>query len=265
MKVFVSWSGERSRLVAEALHTFLQDVIQALEPWISVADIEKGARWHTEISAQLEEAQVGIVCLTRDNMESPWLLFEAGALSKFQQGSYVCTLLLDLDLTDVREPLAQFQGTRANREDVWKLTQTLNSLLTNEKLTIQQLERAFNRAWPDFEKQMSKIAPSRTEKRLQPDLSKMLEEVVGYVRAQSREVSEGQRTGAIVAHLSSDEIISLGKILSANKNLVISSITETQIEFQDGTHGTVYKVNRRALDNFLIRLRRDVNERKKKR
>ena len=44
MKVFLCWSGTRSKGIANALHEWLPRVIQALDPWISV-DIDKGARW----------------------------------------------------------------------------------------------------------------------------------------------------------------------------------------------------------------------------
>src|SRR5947209_7773018 len=116
MKIFISWSGERSKVVAETLRDWLQDIIQALEPWIS-ADIEKGQRWSSEIATQLEQAQVGIICLTQDNLNSRWLHFEAGALSKTPK-SYVCTFLLDIEPTDFDGPLTQFQHTRAQKEDI---------------------------------------------------------------------------------------------------------------------------------------------------
>ena len=42
MKVFISWSGERSRKVAELLDEWLQCVIQAVKPFMSSKGIERG-------------------------------------------------------------------------------------------------------------------------------------------------------------------------------------------------------------------------------
>jgi hypothetical protein len=132
--------------VAEALRDWLPIVIQVLDPWMSAKDMDKGARWRTVISTQLEESDFGIVCLTRDSMESPWLLFESGALSKFQHGSRVCTFLLDIEPSEVREPLAQFHHTSATREDVFKLVETINKELGNASLQPRTLEKAFDLA-----------------------------------------------------------------------------------------------------------------------
>jgi hypothetical protein len=261
MRVFISWSGPRSRRVAEALRDWLQDVIQALEPWMSTSDIEKGARWLSEISTQLEESQIGIICLTRDNMESPWLLFEAGALSKMQKDSYVCTFLLDIDTTEVREPLAQFQSTTVEKGDVFRLISTINNASGEGSLTDRQLERAFERAWPDLEELLTKIAQSDVQTQPDPDFPKMLEEILGYVRTFSREGADAKVASA--SEFRSEEIILLGKILDTNKHLNIIDVSESQIHFQDGTHGTIYKINRRALSDFLRRLRKSEREQKK--
>ena len=52
MKVFISWSGDRSKAVAEAIQEWVRMLIQSVEPWISI-DIAKGKRWSSEISTRL--------------------------------------------------------------------------------------------------------------------------------------------------------------------------------------------------------------------
>jgi hypothetical protein len=71
MKVFISWSGQRSAAVADALRYWLPKVIQALEPWMSADDIEKGTRWRSGLASELEQSSVGIICLTRENLNCP--------------------------------------------------------------------------------------------------------------------------------------------------------------------------------------------------
>lgn len=44
MKIFISWSGTRSRAMAVALRNWLPDVVQAFKPFMSEEDIEKGRR-----------------------------------------------------------------------------------------------------------------------------------------------------------------------------------------------------------------------------
>jgi hypothetical protein len=82
MDVFISWSGERSRAAAEALRSWLPKIINAIKPWLSSEDIDKGSRWGTDVASRLETAKAGIICLTPGNLHSDWILFEAGATIK---------------------------------------------------------------------------------------------------------------------------------------------------------------------------------------
>jgi hypothetical protein len=66
--------------------------------------------------------------LTPENLMSPWLLFEAGAVAK-RVDSRVWTYLFGLGYTDVKDPLSQFQHTAATKEDTRKLIATLNHRL----------------------------------------------------------------------------------------------------------------------------------------
>src|ERR1043165_153842 len=106
MKIFISWSGNRSRAVAETLRDWIKCVLQATRPWISTRDIDRGSLWFSEINDQLKDTSVGIICLTQENKNRPWILFEAGALAKGLSSNRVCTLLIDLKSADLEDPLA---------------------------------------------------------------------------------------------------------------------------------------------------------------
>jgi hypothetical protein len=45
MKVFISWSGERSQILAQKLYEWVPMVLQSVTPWLSQADIAAGDRW----------------------------------------------------------------------------------------------------------------------------------------------------------------------------------------------------------------------------
>ena len=62
-KVFISWSGELSRKLGEALRTWLPASLQYVKPYFSPEDIEKGTKWNTEIAKELETSNVGVICL----------------------------------------------------------------------------------------------------------------------------------------------------------------------------------------------------------
>jgi hypothetical protein len=155
MKVFVSWSGTRSRKVAEFLKEWLPCVLQAVKPWISTKDLDRGTVWFRDIYERLKEMSLGIVCLTHENKDRPWVLFEAGALAKGLEKSRVCTFLVDLKPKDVGDPLAQFNHTTPDRDSVLALLSTLNGALDGERLEPQILERTFATFWPQFEKEFA--------------------------------------------------------------------------------------------------------------
>jgi len=95
MDIFISWSGDRSGALALALSKWLRTVNHHFHPWTS-EDIERGGRWFETIGDKLANCRVGIVCVTPENLDSPWLFFEAGALSKTLGRSRICPLLLGM-------------------------------------------------------------------------------------------------------------------------------------------------------------------------
>lgn len=70
MKIFISWSGDKSNKIANAFRTWLPSTIQMIKPYYTPADIEKGARWNNEISKELESSEIGIFCITKESLNS---------------------------------------------------------------------------------------------------------------------------------------------------------------------------------------------------
>lgn len=182
MKVFISFSGERSKAVAVALREFLGNMLQMLEPWYS-EEIGKGRRWSQEIAEQLEKTQFGIVCLTPENLTEPWIHFEAGACSKsVKDDARVVPYLYEVRRTDVTGPLAAFQMCNADSAGTRSLVEELNKLLGERARTPDQLQKGFEKWWEDLRQQLSAIAPRPTAPPPVREVRDLVEEILERVR-----------------------------------------------------------------------------------
>jgi len=181
MKVFISWSGERSRILALALHGWLPLVLHYVKPWLSDADVSAGDRWATVVAKELETSNFGIICVTPENLNSPWVLFEAGALAKAMQGSKVIPLLFNLEFSDVSGPLAQFQAKKFDRDGAAEVVASINKS-ADSAVPDDRQNQLFSALWPDLEKQLLSIPPEApTAKHMRPH-HEILEELVSGVR-----------------------------------------------------------------------------------
>ncbi len=181
MKVFISWSGKTSKAIASALRAWLPVVIQAIEPWMSDEDIDKGKRWRTILDKELK-TDVGIICLTPDNLNAPFILFEAGAIAKSVEESYACTYLFHLKPGDIGEPLSAFHHTMMTKEDTKKLIKTLNKALKERALNDTVIDTAFESLWPDLEKKLAAIPQESGETKPKRSNDEKIDEILLTVR-----------------------------------------------------------------------------------
>lgn len=233
MKVFISWSGQKSLAVAQVLRDELPSLINDVEPFVSSEDIEKGAAWFQKIATELEQSSFAIICLTPENLHSRWLHFEAGALvGKFSQTN-VAPLLIDLDNSAVPQPLAGMQLTKLDKEDFFKLLSSINKY-TPKPLADSALTKVFERAWGVIKKNIDeKIAAlpktKSTPKRSQDDI---LDEILTNTRSIAATVSNS--TNEIVSLSNEiDEAIRSQKLASNQVRLdkinkIIGEIDESQ-------------------------------------
>ena len=189
MKVFISWSGNKSHHVALVFRDWLPSVIQSIKPYVSSEDIDKGARWSTDIATELENSTFGILCVTKDNINAPWLSFEAGALSKTMDKSFVSPFLFDIKRSEVDGPILQFQSTIFQKEDIHKLLKSLNKACGEASIPEAMLNKAFEVWYPTLEEELNKIKGIQDEtevtdspKDLSPAYSEILEEILDLSR-----------------------------------------------------------------------------------
>jgi hypothetical protein len=190
MKVFISWSGPVSQQIAEVLRDWLPLILQQVKPFITTSDIDKGAKWLGEISAELNSSNYGIVCLTSENVDSTWLAFEAGALSK-QLNGRVAPLLFDIGHAKVRAPLNIFQGTLFNRNDIRQFVGSMNAATgVDERRTDASIDILFEKLWDDLEKPIQLILETAAATREEPQQERnatddALSEILTLIRQQT--------------------------------------------------------------------------------
>ena len=159
MKVFLGWSGTRSKEVADALELWLPDVLQSVTAFVS-SHVHTGVNWLNAIRTELSECKFGIFCLTKDNCTQPWILFEAGAIAKVLDDARVCPYLIDMDPHDLPMPLSSFQAAHADEEGTRDLILSLNRASDLWKLSESQALRVFKRYWPELKPKLeSKAKP----------------------------------------------------------------------------------------------------------
>lgn len=196
MKVFISWSGSLSNRVSTHLVEFLGLVIQSLEIFIST-EIERGSIWNNLINNELRNTSCGIICLTSDNFEAPWILFESGALAKGIDQNRICTFLIDLDPSFLlTSPLAQFNHTFPTRDSVFNLVKTLNNHI-DTPLDIKRLEASFDMFWPkfleSFQAELKTVISNKKTKSYKELAAESLEAINRFNTQLSDESSVGSR------------------------------------------------------------------------
>ena len=189
MKVFISWSGERSKALAVALKEWIPLILQYAQPWVSDKDISAGERWAQAVAGELESSNFGVLCITPENISSEWILFEAGALSKSMLDAKVIPLLFGLELSDISGPLSQFQALKVDQQGVTSLIKGINNVSETKasEATINQLVPAL---WPQLQQKVDDIpgkAPAGKHTRPQGEI---LEELVSQVRGLGSQVRD---------------------------------------------------------------------------
>ena len=124
MEIFISWSKNKSKLLALETKIRIQNVWgKKVEVFFS-PDMYKGTSVDNEIHNNLLQSDKCIVCITSDNFKNPWLMYEAGVVygAHFAKpgGSIVIPILFE-HIPDwsswVDKPLNRYVPIRVNNEN----------------------------------------------------------------------------------------------------------------------------------------------------
>jgi hypothetical protein len=200
VKVFLSWSGEPSRSVAKALHGWLGLVVQHVEPWMSDEEIKSGARWNETLARSLDEMDFGIVCVTRSNQGSPWLMFESGALAKRLEIARLVPLCIDLKPSEVTSPLQGFQGRPLTQAGMRQIIHDLHQTADRPRPR-EDIDRLFDNMWKELSEAVGRAKRTAIEEPAPSVRSTddMLAELVTRVRNLERDIEQGRKADPAAA------------------------------------------------------------------
>lgn len=177
MKVFLSWSGDYSREVASLFAEWIPCVLQQVDIFMSTNAIDAGDRWNDVISAALDDIDFGLIFITDENKEKPWLLFESGALAKNVSRSKVIPILIDANEIDLsKSPLFGFQYSEMSKDGIFSVMRSIYSSLQDPIIDRDTLTKCLEKWWADLELSYNNIEKPKS-------------------KGKQKELSEGDRIG----------------------------------------------------------------------
>ena len=193
LNVFISWSGSKSQKAAIILEKHIRLHLPGANAFIST-DIASGQRWFDVIANRLESSNFGILVVTRANVQSTWLHFEAGALARHHKEATVSLLMLDAKTSDLKSPLSEYQATTMERESLLKLFRTINSRLTEQKRNEADLDEVFEMIWPKLKAELEAVASESDEAESVP-IKRTTDDILEELLANSRAFLGGSQFG----------------------------------------------------------------------
>jgi len=135
-------------------------------PWCAAQDIRAGTRWGVEIERALRNSSFGIICLTPESLDRPWIHFEAGAIALTMEQSRIVPYLFELEPSDLKGgPLELYQGQPADETGSLNLIQSIYETSRDRgscSLSWAEIEIDFESKWPFLESALGRIRESGT-------------------------------------------------------------------------------------------------------
>jgi hypothetical protein len=175
---------------------------------MSSHSIDRGSRWALEMAKALDGSKVGITCLTPENLAEPWILYEAGCLSKtIDESTRLCTYLLGgLKNKDIEQPLGSFQHTSPNERDTRALVHTINKAVGgDDPLSEKTLDAVFDGFWPLLNKTIEAF-PAASQPVVKRSSESILAEILEFTRSAANRSPSDNMLAEILEFVRSEKI-----------------------------------------------------------
>jgi TIR domain len=187
VKLFLSWSGDSSRKIAEIFKDWLFPFSNELDIFFTPDGIEAGKRWTNELSQKLQDCEIGIFVYTRQNLDSLWMAFEAGALSKRIDTGRVIPLIFGEPELKLKQPLAQFQAKRFSERGIFETLEAVNNCLSSKK-TKEELTSLLKFTWATLDEKVTQVLEIESDSEMpldsndRIDVSEILNNLYSLIR-----------------------------------------------------------------------------------
>jgi hypothetical protein len=183
VQVFISWSGTTSKAVAGILRHHLELAFPTVKWFMSAEDLGPGVNWSARLNDAMTDARIAIVCLAPDNLNSPWIVFESGAVAHALGKNLVIPYLHSVVPAEVDGPLAQFQAVQSDEEGTRRLFRVIAGATDDSRQ--RSIDEVFAMFWPRISEslgvvpQVVRAQPTRTDRSI-------FEEMLALLRRQAR-------------------------------------------------------------------------------
>jgi hypothetical protein len=225
--VFISWSKEPSGEIAKHVQRLLGKIFPApnINFFVSNVKISGGDNFRYILDDKLENSNFGILVLTNNNIAQPWIMFEAGALSKHSDNTKITPILFGRNYKDREAPIEQFnyidyvnnsafiesdeKFINGKEKDFFNnlilpITRKLYGIKEPSQEQIEQLKDSLDKFWENFEKKIDEILAKPTYsniEELSKDVTTLMMDEKAYEKVYSK---RDDQLGELIKQLQSN-------------------------------------------------------------
>ncbi len=165
MQIFISWSKEKSRKIAEAMNTFLEGLFHdKITIWLSSEKIPYGAMPTYTINEALGQCDKIVACFTEDNFNASWIMYEIGVVTGRNHKDMLANkeIVFPVFFENVNKekikntPIGQFQILDFGEISINKLVYQINESVKSFSNDFT-LQKQFQLNWREFKESVESI------------------------------------------------------------------------------------------------------------